>query len=199
VTDEPTVLGERFDRALLYAVHVHGGQTRKRTGVPYVAHLLAVCATVLEYGGDEDMAIAALLHDAAEDQGGAPRLSDIEARFGARVAAIVETLSDNLATQGQTRPSWEARKCRHLDQLQSASPDVLLVALADKIHNTRSVLRDLRRAGIGEGVWDKFEAPKERTLWFYGQLALLFRERLPGQLADELGEIVAVLRDETAP
>lgn len=198
MTDKPTVLGERFDRALLYAVHVHGGQTRKRTGVPYVAHLLAVCATVLEHGGDEDMAIAALLHDAAEEQGGAQRLADIEARFGARVAAMVETLSDNLAAKGETRPDWESRKRHHLEQLRNAGPDVLLVALADKIHNTRSVLRDLRRAGIGEGLWGKFEAPKERTLWFYGQLVQLFRERLPGQLADELGEVVAVLRGETA-
>jgi (p)ppGpp synthase/HD superfamily hydrolase len=196
VTSEPTVLTDRFDRALLYATHVHGGQTRKRTGVPYVAHLLAVTATVLEYGGDEDMAIAALLHDAPEDQGGAARLEDIRNRFGGRVAAIVEALSDSLTAPGEVRPGWEARKRHHLDQLQAAAADVLLVALADKVHNTRSVLRDLRRAEIGEAVWRRFQMPKARTLSFYEQLVTLFRERLPGQLADELAEIVAVLRAE---
>jgi (p)ppGpp synthase/HD superfamily hydrolase len=91
-----TALTDRFDRALLYATHVHGGQVRKETTIPYIAHLLAVAATVLEYGGSEDMAIAGLLHDAAEDQGGEPRLADIRNRFGDRVTDIVHACSDSV-------------------------------------------------------------------------------------------------------
>ena len=98
-----TVLTDRFDRALLYATHVHGGQRRKGTSTPYVAHLLAVAATVLEYGGDEDLAIAALLHDSVEDQGGKARLEDVRNRFGERVAQIVQACSDSLADTAQGR------------------------------------------------------------------------------------------------
>jgi (p)ppGpp synthase/HD superfamily hydrolase len=109
-----TVLTDHFDRALLYATHVHGGQTRKGTSIPYVAHLLAVAATVLEYGGSEDMAIAALLHDAVEDQGGEPRLSDIRNRFGNRVADIVHSCSDSVvnSSAGQHKEDWHTRKKR---------------------------------------------------------------------------------------
>ena len=102
------VLTDRFDRALLYATHVHGGQVRKETSIPYVAHLLAVAATVLEYGGDEDLAIAALLHDSAEDRGGGERLDDVRNRFGERVAQIVEGCSDSLAdtSKGERKADW---------------------------------------------------------------------------------------------
>jgi (p)ppGpp synthase/HD superfamily hydrolase len=107
-----TVLTDRFDRALLYATHVHGGQVRKGTSTPYVAYLLAVAATVLEYGGDEDLAIAALLHDSVEDQGGKPRLEDVRNRFGERVARIVEACSDSLAdtAKGERKADWKERK-----------------------------------------------------------------------------------------
>ena len=110
-----TILTDRFDRALLYATHVHGGQVRKKTVIPYVAHLLAVSATVLEYGGDEDQAIAGLLHDAAEDQGGEPRLNDIRNRFGERVADIVQACSDSMAdtAAGQPKEDWNVRKERY--------------------------------------------------------------------------------------
>src|SRR3954471_23657647 len=118
--DRATTLTDRFDRALLYATHVHGGQVRKGTSTPYVAHLLAVAATVLEYGGDEDLAIAALLHDSVEDQGGQPRLLDIKERFGERVARIVEGCSDSLVdtAKGEKKaPSRERKEAyiRHLD------------------------------------------------------------------------------------
>jgi (p)ppGpp synthase/HD superfamily hydrolase len=101
-----TVLTDRFDRALLYATHVHGGQVRKGTSTPHVAHLLAVAATVLEYGGDEDLAIAGLLHDSVEDQGGRARLEDVRNRFGERVARIVAACSDSLAdtAAGESKP-----------------------------------------------------------------------------------------------
>src|SRR5271166_5248496 len=109
---EATMLTDRFDRALLYATHIHGGQVRKGTSTPYVAHLLAVSATVLEFGGDEDLAIAALLHDSAEDQGGKPRLEDVRNRFGDRVAHVVAACSDSLANtaKGEQKQDWQIRK-----------------------------------------------------------------------------------------
>jgi len=191
-----TVLTDRFDRALLYATHVHGGQVRKETVIPYVAHLLAVSATVLEYGGDEDQAIAGLLHDAAEDQGGERRLDDIRNRFGERVADVVRDCSDNLAdtAAGQPKEDWQVRKERYLQHLHEMDADSRLISLSDKVHNARSILRDLRKEEIGELVWQRFSQPRERTIWYYEELAKTFKEVLPGQLADELGEIVEVLK-----
>jgi (p)ppGpp synthase/HD superfamily hydrolase len=173
------VLTARFDRALLYATHVHGGQVRKGTDTPYVAHLLAVAATVLEYGGDEDLAIAALLHDSAEDQGGTARLEDVRNRFGERVARIVEACSDSLAdtAKGERKAGWQERKETYIVHLRTVDEDVLRVSLAD----------------IGEKVWTRFSVPKEQTLWYYRSLAARFCERLPSQLSDELREIVEVL------
>ena len=201
-----TVLTDRFDRALLYAMHVHGGQARKGTSIPYVAHLLAVAATVLEYGGSEDMAIAALLHDAVEDQGGGPRLADIRNRFGDWVAGIVTSCSDSSAfSSGHRKDDWRTRKAGYIERIDSFGPETLLVSLADKVHNARSILRDLRKADIGPAVWDRFKRPKEDTLWYYRSLADKFQERLSadafqhrmsGQLADELAEIVDVLERE---
>lgn len=191
-----TVLTDRFDRAMLYATHVHGGQVRKGTSTPYVAHLLAVAATVLEYDGSEDMAIAALLHDAVEDQGGEPRLSDIRNRFGDRVADIVRSCSDSVVNTcaGQQKDDTRIRKMRYIEHLETADQETLLVSLSDKIHNARSILRDLRK--VGPAVWARFNSPKEDTLWYYRELANAFQRRLPGQLADELLEIVIVLENE---
>src|SRR5205809_5440584 len=142
-----TVLTDRFDRALLYATHVHGGQARKGTSVPYIAHLLAVAGTVLEYGGSEDLAIAALLHDAVEDQGGEPRLSDIRNRFGDRVADIVRSCSDTVvnASAGERKEDWYIRKKGYIEHLNTVDQETLLVSLSDKVHNARSILRDLRK------------------------------------------------------
>ena len=193
-----TVLTDRFDRALLYATHVHGGQVRKKTVIPYVAHLLAVSATVLEYGGDEDQAIAGLLHDAVEDQGGEPRLHDIRNRFGERVADMVRSCSDSTAdtAAGQPKENWQVRKERYLRHLHTIDGDTLLVSLSDKVHNARSILRDLRKEEIGELVWQRFSQPRERTIWYYEELAKTFKDVLPGQLADELEEIVEVLKGD---
>jgi (p)ppGpp synthase/HD superfamily hydrolase len=189
-------LTDRFERALVYATHIHGGQVRKGTSVPYVAHLLAVAATVMEYGGDEDMAIAGLLHDAAEDQGGARRLDDIRNRFGERVAAIVRSCSDSLVEAGEAKEEWRARKERYLRHLESCDGDTLLVSLADKAHNVRSILRDLRKSEIGRAVWQRFKRGPEDQLWYYGALAAAYRRLLPGQLAEELAEIVEHIRRE---
>ncbi|MCP4383676.1 MAG: HD domain-containing protein [Hyphomicrobiales bacterium] len=200
-----SALTDRFDRAFLYASLVHGGQTRRGTSAPYIAHLIAVAATVLEYGGDEDVAIAALLHDAAEDQGGVARLNDIRNRFGGRVAGIVEACSDSLVNTGDGRAKldWQERKDAYVSHLRSADEDVFRVALADKVHNARSVLRDLRTPEIGTAIWDRFSVPKERTLWYYRSVIEAFRvarRRLPDQglvrvdqLIDELAHIVGKL------
>jgi (p)ppGpp synthase/HD superfamily hydrolase len=198
-SDQVTILTDRFDRALLYATHVHGGQARKGTSTPYVAHLLAAAATVLEYGGSEDMAIAGLLHDAAEDQGGEPRLADIRNRFGDRVADIVRACSDSVANTaaGQQKDDWRTRKMRYIEHLKTVDRETRLVSLADKVHNARSILRDLRKPEIGPAVWSRFgKRPKEDTLWYYRKLANAFQELLPGQLAEELMEIVIVLENE---
>ena len=189
------MLTGRFDRALLYATHVHGGQVRKGTSTPYVAHLLAVAATVLEYGGDEDLAIAALLHDSVEDQGGKARLNDVRNRFGERVARIVEACSDSLAdtAKGERKAHWQERKEAYIAHMREADEDILRVSLADKVHNARAILRDLRKPDVGEKIWSRFSQPKEQTLGYYRGLANTFCERLPGQLANELREIVEVL------
>jgi (p)ppGpp synthase/HD superfamily hydrolase len=191
-------LTDRFDRALVYATHIHGAQVRKGTSVPYVAHLLAVAATVLEYGGDEDMAIAGLLHDAAEDQGGARRLDDIRHRFGGGVADIVADLSDSLVGPEVEKEEWRARKERYLEHLAKCERDTLLVSLADKTHNARSILRDMRKSEVGRAIWKRFSRSREDQLWYYRALTQVFREKLPGQLAEELQGIVEVLEKESA-
>ena len=153
--NRPHSLTDRFDRALLYATHVHGGQVRKGTPIPYIAHLLAVSATVLEYDGSEDVAIAALLHDAVEDQGGEPRLSDIRNRFGDRVADIVRSCSDTVvnSSSGQQKEDWHTRKKRYVEHLNLVDQDTLFVSLSDKIHNARSILVTFvsrnRQSGVG--------------------------------------------------
>ncbi len=157
--------------------------------------LLAVAATVLEYGGDEDLAIAAFLHDSVEDQGGKARLEDVRNRFGERVARIVEACSDSLAdtVKGERKAHWQERKEAYLAHLRKADEDILRVSLADKVHNARAILRDLRKPDIGEEIWARFSQRKERTLWYYRGLADRFCEMLPGQLSNELREIVEVL------
>ena len=130
---------------------------------------MAVAATVLEYGGDEDLAIAALLHDSVEDQGGSARLEDVRNRFGARVAGIVAACSDSLANTagGERKAGWKERKEAYLAHLRTADEDNLRVSLADKVHNARAILRDLRKPDVGETIWARFSQPKERTLWYY--------------------------------
>jgi (p)ppGpp synthase/HD superfamily hydrolase len=192
--DDMTALTEKFDRALLYTSAVHGGHKRKGTDIPYIAHLLAVAATVLEYDGSEDMAIAALLHDAVEDQGGLPRLDDIRSRFGDRVADIVFACTDSAET-GRPKAEWRIRKERYIAHLDDVDKEALLVSLADKVHNARSILRDSRREGIGALVWDRFNRPKPDTCWYYSALAEAFQRRLPGQLSDELAHLARALAD----
>lgn len=179
------MLSPRFDEALVYASRVHAGQTRPGKPVPYIAHPLAVCSLVLEAGGDEDLAVGGLLHDTAEDHGGRARLEDIRQRFGQRVAAIVEGCSDSLE---DPRPPWRIRKERYIEHLWQASDDVLLVSLADKVHNARSILMDYREHG--DAIWSRFAGGRDYAAWYLVELARLFAEKRPGPLTDELARVV---------
>ena len=185
------VLGQRFDAALGHAARLHRTQLRKATDVPYVSHLLAVASLVIEDGGDEDEAIAALLHDAVEDQGGVAVLDDIRARFGPRVADIVEACSDSLAEDPAAKAPWRARKEQYLAHMAEAPAAVLRVACADKLHNARCMLAEYRT--MGEALWDRFNGGRAGTLWFYRAVATAFARRPGGPLADELGRVVAEL------
>ena len=177
----------RFEDALVLAHQLHADQTRKGTTIPYISHLLAVTAVVIENNGTEDEAIAALLHDAVEDAGGDPIRQVIRDRFGDHVLAIVEGCTD---TDQTPKPPWRARKEDYLAHLSEASPSVLLVSLADKIHNAGSILRDLRNEG--DSVWSRFSGGREGSLWYYRALVDAFRAR--GQfttMVDELERVVS--------
>lgn len=175
------VLGDRFVAAAALAVALHAGQARKGNGVPYVSHLLAVAGLVLEHGGDEDQAIAALLHDGPEDQGGEATLARIRAEFGDRVAGIVAACSDTFETP---KPPWRARKEAYLAGLAEHDPDVWLVALADKVHNARTIVADLR--ADGPPTLDRFNGGRAGTLWYYRTVADRLAALNPGALAEEL-------------
>lgn len=188
--DEPHVLSSRFREALWLAAFLHADQRRKGTDIPYVAHLLAVSSLVLENGGCEDAAIAALLHDAVEDQGGETILAQISSRFGPTVASIVEACSDSKET---SKPPWKARKERYIAHLAGVSSDTLLVSLADKLHNARAILADYRQ--IGEALWQRFQGGRDGTLWYYGALVLAFEQRAEhGRLVEELRRVVSELQ-----
>ena len=178
-------LGPRFEEALTYAARLHREQVRKGSGVPYLSHLLGVAGIALEHGASEDEAIAALLHDAVEDQGGAPTLAEIRRRFGDTVADIVAGCSD---TDVVPKPPWRPRKEAYVAHLASASPSVRLVSAADKLHNARSILTDYRR--LGEAVWSRFTGRKEGTLWYYRAVVQAFRAYEPTPLVDELERAV---------
>jgi len=140
-------LSTRFDHALLFASQIHREQDRKKSGIPYISHLLGVASIVLDYGGDEEMAIAALLHDAVEDHGGRPMLKVIEKIFGARVAKIVDGCTDSYAEDPKKKESWERRKFRYLRRIRHEDAETRFVSAADKLYNVRAVLRDLRYDG----------------------------------------------------
>lgn len=183
-------LSVRFDEALVMASSLHRAQVRKTSGVPYIAHLLGVASLVLEEGGSEDMAIAALLHDAAEDQGGDAVLADIAAAFGAEVARWVRQASDCFTLP---KPAWEMRKRHHLAEIPKADREARLIMLADKVHNARSILADYAR--VGPGVWDRFSVPRERTMWYYEALLEVFERKLSPVLYDTLSDCVKRMKE----
>ncbi len=180
----------RVDEAMALALKLHRDQSRKSTRVPYVTHLWAVAAIVGENEGSEDEVIAALLHDAVEDQGGQSTLKLIREKFGNTVADIVWGCTDADAVP---KPPWRKRKVDYIDRLRSEDLSVVRVSIADKIHNSRSILADYRK--MGSDVWKKFTGGREGTLWYYHELVKVYLERLPGPLADEISRIVAELTE----
>lgn len=188
------ILSERFDVALVLASDLHRHQTRKQTEIPYVTHLLAVTALVLEHGGDEDQAIAALLHDAPEDQGGRPTLGMIRDRFGDRVAGIVEDCTD---TFEDPKPAWLPRKIAYLHHLEhQAHEPALLVSAADKLHNLRAIRGDFVQHG--DQLWGRFSGRPGQQLWYFQGLARIYVERMPGRLADTFSHTVERFAAELA-
>jgi (p)ppGpp synthase/HD superfamily hydrolase len=174
-------LGPRFLRAFHFAAEKHAGQTRKASSIPYIAHLMGVASLVLEFGGDEDMAIAALLHDVVEDCGGAPMLKEVRRKFGRRVAKIVDGCTDS---DTEPKPPWRERKESYIHHLKSADADTRLVSAADKLNNVRSILSDYRE--VGESIWSRFSGGPEGTLWYYRTLLEEFLRGKPNRLIREL-------------
>jgi (p)ppGpp synthase/HD superfamily hydrolase len=192
-------LTDRFADALGYAERLHRDQKRKGNAIPYVAHLLAVAATVLEWGGDEDTAIAALLHDAVEDQGGLPTAEVIRQRYGDRVVELVLACTDSVTeTTGPKRP-WEDRKREHLAKLRKVDRDVALITAADKLHNLTAIVRDVKVQG--PGTLARFAAP-DRLLWYYGaviEALAVHHDVVPlRELEERAHELTSLLQARTA-
>jgi GTP pyrophosphokinase len=181
-------LTARFEEALAFAAHLHANQVRKGSSVPYVAHLLGVASLALEHGADEDEAIAALLHDAIEDQGGATAREEIRRRFGDAVTAIVDGCTDADVTP---KPPWRGRKEAYIARIAGESPSVRLVSAADKVHNARATLADYR--AVGESLWTRFQGGRDGTLWYYRALVDAFRQAGATPLTEELDRVVSEL------
>lgn len=182
------IFSNRFIQALSYAARLHAKQFRKRTERPYIGHLLSVTSIVIEYGGDEEMAIAALLHDAVEDQGGRPRLREIRQKFGKRVAHIVDGCTDSYE---EPKPPWMDRKRAYLKRLRNESAEVRLVSAADKLSNARETLYEVRVNG--DAVFERFAGKKEGTLWYYRALVKEFRKAGSNPLVEEFDRVVTEL------
>ena len=186
-------LSEKFDEALRFASAVHRQQARKGTATPYITHLMAVSAIVGENGGDEELMIAALLHDSMEDQG--VMWEEINQKFGKRVADIVQDCSDSTT---KPKPPWRDRKEKYIAHLRKADPAVRLVCVADKLHNATSLLTDLRK--VGSGVWARFNAGPDETVWYYRSVIEALRSGWNHPLIDEVerkvGEIERVMREQ---
>lgn len=177
------ILSDKYKQALAFAFDLHRTQERKGSDTPYVAHILGVSSMTLEYGATEDEAIAALLHDAAEDQGGEDILREIEIRFGPAVAGVVRECTDAVE---DPKPPWKERKIRYLEHLKSASASASLVASCDKLYNLRAIVSDYRT--VGEALWKRFAGGKEGVLWYYRELgkALTMPKSLQKEFADSL-------------
>lgn len=177
---------ERFEQALVYATRLHNSQSRKSTQIPYIAHLLSVTGLVIEWGGDEDQVIAALLHDSVEDQGGLETLYEIRELFGERVARIVEACCDSVV---KPKPPWRERKEAYIQRLAEEPDDVRMVSLADKLHNARSIYMDLLEQG--PSALDRFNGGRQGTLWYYQTLVRLFKSGENRVMVDEFERVVA--------
>ena len=189
---KPPHLGPRLEQAFRYAAEKHAGQTRKQSAVPYLSHLMAVTSLVLEGGGDEDMAMAALLHDVVEDCGGMPRLREVRRKFGARVAKIVEGCTDSFS---DPKLPWIIRKREYLQRLKHEDDETRLVSASDKLHNVRTVMADYRQDG--ESIWKRFSGGRDGTLWYYRALSDEFLRRKPNRITRELAIAVQELEKTT--
>lgn len=189
------MLTQRFADALAYATLVHRNQHRKGgESVPYIGHLLGVADLVLAAGGDEDEAIAALLHDAAEDQGGEAELESIAARFGGRVSSIVRECSDSLKENKDKKEPWNLRKERYHERLRAGDdPSVLLVSAADKLNNARATWLDWR--AVGPNVWERFSKPKTEQIWNYRELLQIYKAKNDPRLAAIVAELERTVDD----
>ncbi|MCS3551911.1 HD domain-containing protein [Bradyrhizobium japonicum] len=179
-------LSKLYDEALVYASDLHRTQVRKGSGTPYIAHLLSVSSRVLSAGGSEVQAIAGLLHDAAEDQGGQATLDDVRKRFGSDVAQIVADCTDSWV---EPKPAWRPRKEAYLSLLPKKPTSSLLVSLADKIDNAEAILNDYRN--IGDDLWGRFTGGREGTIWYYREISSIFNTVFPGALARQLAMTVS--------
>lgn len=191
-TTPTTQLTHKFEAALVYATQLHSQQIRKGSGVPYISHLLSVAALVLEDGGSEDEAIAALLHDAIEDQGGDKIRQAIREKFGEKVVNIVNGCTD---AEVIPKPPWKQRKQQYIERMRHASPQVRRVSMADKLHNARSILTDYYRQG--NLVWSRFKSGKEGMLWYFDSLLEVDREAGGSFLGEELKRVVKDLKEST--
>ncbi len=181
-------LTTRFEQAFSFARQLHAAQKRKGTEIPYIAHLMSVAAIVVEDGGDEDEAIAGLLHDAVEDQGGRETLEEIRRRFGDRVAGIVEGCTD---AKTLPKPPWLPRKKSYVDHIRTAPAEIRRVSSADKLHNARAILADYRHEG--ERLWQRFKGGRAGTLWYYRALVQAFQAAGSGPVVEELDRVVTEL------
>jgi (p)ppGpp synthase/HD superfamily hydrolase len=179
-------LSPRFEEALTYAARLHARQLRKGGGIPYVAHLLGVASIALQYGANEDEAIAGLLHDAIEDQGGAATREEIRRRFGEKVVEIVDGCTD---ADTLPKPPWRRRKEAYVAHIRSAPASVRFVSACDKLQNARAILADYRV--LGESLWRRFTGGKDGTLWYYRALVQAFREAGTSPLIEELDRVVS--------
>ena len=187
------MLTRRFEEAFLYAADLHSTQVRKGSSVPYISHLMSVAGLTLEYGGGEDEAIAALLHDAVEDQGGEPTREEILKRFGPRVTEIVDGCTD---TDQEPKPPWRPRKEEYVAHVRQAPLEVRLVSACDKLHNARSLVRDYRI--YGEAIWSRFSGKREGMLWYYRTLVEALGCDGIESLVEELNRVVTELEMLTA-
>jgi len=201
IESEPLLLSGRFTSAVDYARHLHI-ERRKGTGIPYMAHLLGVASLVMGEAGHtafpvtEEMVIAALLHDAAEDHGGLLRLKDIEHNFDANVARMVEGLSDSLSEDPGNKQSWLERKQSYIQRLRDEPADIQLISAADKLYNAKAILEDYRK--IGPRVWERFKRGRQEQLWYFDELLKVFKAAGANRIVEEFGRVVNELRQISA-
>jgi len=199
--NEELHLSGRFTSAIDYARHIHI-ERRKGTGIPYMAHLLGVASLVMGEAGHagfpvtEDMVIAALLHDAAEDHGGLLRLRDIEHNFGLNVERMVEGLSDSLTEDPGNKQSWLERKQAYIQKLRQEPADIQLISAADKLYNARAILEDYRK--IGSRIWERFKRGRQEQIWYFDELLAIYKSSGAGRIVEELERVVNELRQITA-